>query len=333
MLSKREISPPNDSGAALISSMLIVSLMAIVALSIVESVRFASRLSINLETREQAQLYAIGAETFAKESVGNFWVPGQDRQPAVEQWVGQPFFFPIDSGGIQGEAKDGANCFNLNSLVSQGEGVDRVTNPVTLAEFTRLLRHLDMLDSEASALATATADWIDSDQVAGFSGAEDPFYGALDTPYRTAGGAMVEPSEIKRVRGMSLPLYERIRPHICTRPTLEVQAVNMNTLRAWNAPLLAAILDEEMAVSDALEIIEARPAGGFSDIAEIAESPQIRDLELDDEVLGRLGIKSRYVDLTVQVRYRDVFLDMISSLQIDETGDITTLSRRYGSAE
>ncbi|MEM7767126.1 MAG: PilX N-terminal domain-containing pilus assembly protein, partial [Pseudomonadota bacterium] len=53
---------PTDRGAALITAMLIVSLMSVVALSLVDTVRFAARLSINLESREQAQLYAIGAE-------------------------------------------------------------------------------------------------------------------------------------------------------------------------------------------------------------------------------------------------------------------------------
>ncbi|MEM7767981.1 MAG: type II secretion system minor pseudopilin GspK, partial [Pseudomonadota bacterium] len=273
------------------------------------------------------------AEELAKGSVRSFWVPGQDRQPALEAWVGQPFYFPIDGGTIQGEAKDGANCFNLNSLVRTEEGSGLIANPDTIAEFIRLLTHLDVIETEATGIATAAADWIDGDNIAGFSGAEDDYYGALETPYRTAGGAMVEPSEIKWVRGVTGDLYTRIRPYICTRPTIAPSVLNLNTLRDWQVPLMAALLGEDVDVSDAVELLEERPVSGFLEASEIAALQPIIDLDLQDGLVERLGIRSAYIDLNVQVRYKDVFLDMISSLQIGETGDITTLSRRYGSVE
>ncbi len=324
---------PREQGAALVSAMLIVSLMAVVALSLVESVRFASRLSLNLEAREQAQLYAVGAEQLARGSVRSFWVAGQDRQPALEAWLGQPFYFPIEGGAIQGEAKDGANCFNLNSLVASGEDGAQVANEATQAEFVRLMGHLDVIDSEAQAIATATTDWIDSDSDAGFSGAEDDYYGALEPPFRTAGGLMVEPSEIRRIRGMTGDIYTRLRPFICTRPSLEPSRLNLNTLRDWQLPLVAAILGEETDISDAESLLGERPAGGFMEAREFRELDSVAAMELEDAVLERFGVQSDYVDLSVQVRYRKVYLNMVSSLQIGETGDMTTLSRRYGSVE
>lgn len=322
-----------DQGAALVSAMLIVSLMAVVALSLVEQVRFAARLSLNLEAREQAQLYAVGAEQLAKGSVRGFWVSGQDRQPALEAWVGQPFYFPIEGGAIQGEAKDGANCFNLNSLVSVGEGTGRTADPGRLAEFIRLMGHLDVAEGEATAIATAAADWIDSDDIAGFSGAEDDYYGALEMPYRTGATLMAEPSEIRRVRGMTAEIYQRLRPFLCARPSLEPSVLNLNTLRDWQVPLMAAILGEEVSVSDAQGLLDERPVSGFMEAREFRELEAVLALDIDDAPLERFGVSSGYVDLAVQVRYKDVFLDMISSLQISETGDITTLSRRYGSVE
>lgn len=322
-----------ERGAALISAMLIVSIMAVVSVSLLETVRFASRLSINLEAREQAQLYAVGAEELAAGSVKAAWVPGQERQPALEAWIRRPFFFPINGGSLQGEARDGANCFNLNSLAMTVEGANRLSNPAMIAEFTRLLTLLGVPASEATAIATATADWIDSDAVAGFSGAEDDYYGALEIPYRTAGGPMADPSEIKRIRGMTTALYGQVRPFLCTRPTLDPSVLNINTLKDWQAPLLAAVLGEGVEAVDALRILEERPVSGFLEQSLIYELPLIVDLDLDALTKERLGLRSRFVDLGVQVSYQGVFLDMISSLQISDTGDITTVSRRYGSEE
>ncbi|MEO0755234.1 MAG: type II secretion system minor pseudopilin GspK, partial [Pseudomonadota bacterium] len=84
---------------------------------------------------------------------------------------------------------------------------------------------------------------------------------------------------------------------------------------------------------DAFRILEERPVSGFLEQSLIYELPLIADLDLDALTKERLGLRSRFVDLGVQVSYQGVFLDMISSLQISDTGDITTVSRRYGSEE
>ena len=56
----------NQSGAALISALLIVSVMSFTALAVIENLRFSMKLTSNLAQREQARLYAIGAEELAK---------------------------------------------------------------------------------------------------------------------------------------------------------------------------------------------------------------------------------------------------------------------------
>jgi len=324
---------PRDAGAALISAMLIVSIMAVVAVSLLETLRSASRLSINLEVREQAQLYAIGAEQYAAGSVKAFWQPGQERQLALDAWIGQPFLFPIPGGTLRGTARDGTHCFNLNSLVRFEDGSGRVANPDTIAEFVRLMGHLDVLDAEATGIATAAADWIDSDQVAGFGGAESDYYGALDDPYRAADGPMVDRTELKQVRGVTPDIYARLAPFLCTHPTEAPATINLNSLTPDGAPLLAAILGDDILLEDAVRIIEERPAGGFPQRALIQDAPLIQALGLDPVILERFDIRSGFVELSVQVSYQSVHLDMLSRLQISDTGDITTLSRRYGSVE
>ena len=321
----------NEHGAALISAMLIVSIMAVVSMTLMETVRYATRLSLNLEAREQAQLYAIGAEELAAGTVSRNWIAGAEQQPAMEVWVGQPFFFPIQDGSIQGSAADHSNCFNLNSLVTTGDGVDTVSNPLAIEMFARLLGLLDVVDGEASSIATATADWIDSDRIAGFGGAEDDFYGALETPYRTAGNAMVDPSELRRIRGINDEIYERIRPFICTLPETELNILNLNTMQPWQSPLLAVYLAPETSATDALRVLEERPVGGFRERAEIPEFSAIAAFNLEPAQLQYFDVRSRFVQLNVQVSYKAVFVEMLSSLQISDTGDITTVSRRFGS--
>jgi general secretion pathway protein K len=135
-----------ELGAALLSALMIVSMMSLVALAVIESLRFSITAATNIEQREQVRLYALGAEQLAistleasiqtrkKLGVGN-----QRRREELDQWTQKPLVFPIDGGMITGRVKDGANCFNLNALVSSDQEGTFVTNSKNVEMFANLL--------------------------------------------------------------------------------------------------------------------------------------------------------------------------------------------------
>ena len=91
-----------DEGAALITALLIVAIMSIVTLAILDSVNFSTRMSYNIAQRDQARLYALGAEQIARAMLKENVKEEKDRYPVLDAWTRSPMIFPIDGGSIEG---------------------------------------------------------------------------------------------------------------------------------------------------------------------------------------------------------------------------------------
>lgn len=324
-----------EQGSALVTALVLVALMSVVAIAIMDTVRFATRVSVNVAAREQARLYAIGAEQLAAGTLAELRADGAigEAYPALDLWVRTPVEYPIPGGSISGRVIDGGNCFNLNSLVVDQEGL-LIAQPRAAAELARTLALSGIGVSEAERLSAVITDWIDSDSRPGFGGAEDPFYVTRDPPYRTPGQYMTDVSELKLMRGVSPEIYAAVRPYVCVRPNALPSVLNLNTLELWQAPLLASVLGEEFDAASAERFLSDRPVAGFGGIDEALSSPL---LSLNDErrtaLSRRLALASNYYDLKVTVRYREAVIRLSATLQIASTGNITTVSRHYGSME
>ncbi len=321
-----------EQGAALVSALLIVSLMAIAALAMLETVRFSVRVSINLSDREQARLYAIGAEELAGVSIQQMRQTGTGTFPLLDDWTRQPFTFPIESGLIRASVRDGANCFNLNGVVTLAEDGGLVSDPVNQRRFAALMTELGVPRGEAEALAAALADWIDSDDFSGFGGAEDDFYTSLEVAYRTPGELMADVSELRLVRGFTPQLVSALAPLVCVRRTTELSPLNLNTLERHHAPLLAAYLGSEQGSLLAAQLIEERPVGGFDTPEAFFSLPQFESQPVADEARGLYGLVSSSYELLVSVDYREARVEMTSVMVILDDGDVITQSRSFGSA-
>lgn len=323
---------PHERGGALVTALVLVALMSAVAIAIMDTVRFASRASVNLAAREQARLYALGAEQLAAGTIASLRsTTSGEGFPALDEWVRTPVEYPITEGTIAGEVGDGANCFNLNSLVTDLDGV-LVANPAMMSELSRLLTLYGLNPAQADELSATIADWIDSDNRPGFGGAEDPYYVTRNPPYRTPGQLLVDISELKLMRGVTADIYQVIHPVLCARPTTAPSRYNVNTLQMWQAPLMAAALGERVDVSVVERFLTDRPLVGFYSLAEALVSPSLTRVRLDPaNAAERFSLASEYYDLRVTVTYREAAIHLTALLQISPTGTITTASRHYGS--
>ncbi len=291
--------PKHEEGAALLTVLLIVAVMAVLAAAALERLKIGTRLTANGGAIEQARAYAMAAETLARFRIGDLIQADPNRTTLAGNWAGQATNFPIDGGLATARLDDGGNCFNLNSLVDKAQDGVLLARPVAIMQFARLMTLVDVPGRDADALANATADWIDSDATPLPGGAEDIAYANGRTPYLPANTLMADTSEWRAVAGVTPGLYARVRPFICALPVTDLTALNVNTLRRGQAPLLAAIVPT-LDVSRAAAIVEARPATGWDSLGTFWSLPQLAASEAQVG-RGQARLNTRWFNLSLNI--------------------------------
>jgi general secretion pathway protein K len=291
--------PEHEEGAALLTVLLIVAVMAVLAAAALERLKIGTRLTANGAAIEQARAYAMAAETVARFRIGDLIQSDPNRTTLAGDWAGQPTNFPIDGGQATARLDDGGNCFNLNSLVDKAQDGVLIARPAAITQFARLMTLLDVPGRDAESLANATADWIDSDVARLSGGAEDIAYANGRTPYLPANTIMADTSEWRAVAGVTPGLYARVRPFICALPVTDLTTLNVNTLRRDQAPLLATIVST-LDVSRAAAIVEARPAAGWASLATFWSLPQLAASEANAG-RGQVKLNTRWFTLALNV--------------------------------
>lgn len=255
---------PRERGAALLSVLLLVAVMAVIAAVMLERLNLAVRLAGNGQAMTQARLYATSAESLAMARIKALVDTSQERTVDRTGLLGRDFPLPMPRGQILARVDDAGNCFNLNSLVeADAEGTLRL-RVVGLNQMRALMKGLAIPDAEAAIISDSIADWIDSDNAPAPNGAEDDSYQGRSVPYRTSGHLIGDVSEIRAVRGMTPQFYERLRPWLCALPGADLSPVNVNTLRPDQALLLTMIAPAALPVDRARGLLAARPPLGWA---------------------------------------------------------------------
>ena len=248
----------SERGAALLTVLLLVAVIAVIAAGALERLRVSTRLAANTVALDRARGFAYAAEAMAVQRVSSLLAQAGDRVTLAGGWSDRPFGVPIPGGVATARVVDGGNCFNLNGLVLRGPDGSLAANGLALLQFTRLMRLLRVPDG--GSIAPAVADFIDSDDSALPGGAEDGAYRGQ----RTAGTLLADPSELRAVRGVTDEAYRLLRPWVCTLPMAQASAINVNTLLPEQAPLLAMLLPDTMGVEQARGLLMRRPPLGYA---------------------------------------------------------------------
>lgn len=253
----------NERGAALLTVLLLVAVIAVMAAASLEKLRLATRLAGNAAQIEQARSFAEAGEALALSKVDQLLGASPDRVTLAGGWSNTPFGLPLPGGAATARVTDGGNCFNLNSLVMPVTPGVYASNPPARIQFARLMRLLQVPAQVAEQVAAGASDWIDTDADQQVMGAEDGAYLGHDPAYRTAGTLMADPSELRAVAGVTPELYAQLRPWLCTLPVAETTAINVNTVTPEQAPLLA-MLSETASVEAVRAALLKRPAEGWA---------------------------------------------------------------------
>ncbi len=315
-------------GMALLTVLLLVAVMAVVAVAILDDVRFSVRRTTNAETQAQAQWYAAGAESLARRQIADLVKADPARTPLEPRWNGRVLEFPVEEGMIRAVITDGQACFNLNSLVF-GQNEDLFPRPEATTQFVALGAALGLSRARMAAAAAALTDWMDNDAEASPGGAEDARYAGLSTPYRTGGVMLADVSEMRAVANMDDALYRRLRPYVCALPATTQTTLNINTLSPAEAPLLVMLTRGALGLQGARAAIAARPALGWSSVDAFWSQPALKGFTPDDETRGQVSLSTRYFDLRVDIDYGGAHAVRTALIHAAPDGGVRTVIRRW----
>lgn len=327
----RLLKSKDERGSVLLTVLLIVTVLSVTAVAMMDDLRFAIRRAANVQEQAQAQLYALGAEQFAIETLAKAGRAFRDRSPLMDRFANGPLVFTLDEGAIEAHMADGSNCFNLNSVVT-GE-TRLIADEESVHVYQQLLKALDFSDVEQERLANALVDWIDTDGRPVPRGAEDYHYQGLKPPYRAANTLLAETSELRAIRGYTPETYLRLRRHVCARPTTDRLALNVNTLREGDEPLLVMVMGDKLSLTEARAIIEARPPDGYRSLEAFWQQDGFAGKAPNDEQQALVSLKTRFYELKLHVAYSRAYVSLSSLLEQRAQGGLTVISRRYGATE
>jgi general secretion pathway protein K len=203
-------------GVALVMAVLIMALATILATEVGFKGYLDQRRTMNAFSLDQSFEIALGGEAWASDVLRRDKMQSPDHDDFTEEWATPIPPIPLDDmGEFEGQLEDLQGRFNLNSLVTfDNSGVGIIDDNAV----KRLARLLEVLELEPK-WAGFIADWIDSDNNAGFpDGAEDPVYTNLSPPYRTANMPITRASELLAMPEFGAERYRKLAPFVTALP-------------------------------------------------------------------------------------------------------------------
>lgn len=312
-----------QTGAALITALLVVALASTVAVAMTSRQQLDIRRTENVLRHDQGMLFARGGEMWAMSILQRDLDADRegDRKDSLdEDWARKLPETLIDNGVISGEIIDLQGRFNLSNLrtpdatpdTQNQAGQGQQPQDPQLENFIRLLRALE-LDER---IAQAVLDWIDSDSETRFpDGAEDSHYLGQEPAYRSANRPLTHVSELRLIRGIDARAYELLAPHLSTLP--DPTTVNVNT--ATRAVLMS--LHEQIDATIAEKITEERENSPFVTVDAFIKL--VDDLtaakESQAEILKPLiGVTSHYFQSRADVRTGRSHIILHSTMRRDD---------------
>ncbi|HEC85905.1 MAG TPA: general secretion pathway protein GspK [Thioploca sp.] len=272
-----------QQGVALITALLVVALATIAAVAMTARQQLDIRRTANVINGEQAYMYALGVESWAKRILLR---DGKNNQidSLNDIWATQLPPLPIPGGTIQAQLEDLQGRFNLNNLVQAHQA-----SPEDMVLFERLLRVLELEPT----LAQAVVDWIDNDMDTQIpNGAEDNTYLAKTPAYRTSNMPFCSPSEIRLLAGFDNDSYQKLLPYISTLASRT--PINVNTAPL---PVLMALV-EGLTEKEATTLIADREVKPFESVQDFLIHNALAGLKVDGK---NLATSSRYFMFTAKV--------------------------------
>ena len=306
----------SERGAVLLTTLLVMSLMATIAVEMLDDVRFGVRRTANIQAAAQADAYAQAAQDFAKTYLEAQLKTAEPAQLAQFLKTRPTTVLPFEGGTMTLTLSDRGSCI---SLAAVGTSTGR-------RQFRRLLLALGLDQQTAANLTSALVDWTDEDSQVLPGGAEDYVYLAADPPYRTSNTTISSITELRALAGMDEALYQKLRPFVCARPAGSATSVNVNGLLPNQAPVLAAMMGD-YALPGARTALQ-NTAGVYT-AQTFAASPAMQGLDLNDADINALSYETNLIGIEARIVYQSI--QRVVSMEFEISNKrAAQISRRYG---
>ena len=291
----------NERGAVLLTTLLIMSVMAVLAIIMVEDILLAVKRTAHIQSEAQAEWYMDGASDYTEVFLEGALQIDDPSRINSRLREGVNGLFPIEEGAISLSIRDSSNCLSL-LLLTQEDGVDILALLFeTLGWEPPIARHH----------AARLRDWVDADEIPqAQNGAEDFFYLGLPKPHRAANTPFSNVFEMRALGLFEPREFAFLRPFICARKPdvpgslVAPSQINLNTLTNEQAPLLAVVLGSAEHLQLAQELIANRPPAGWLDLDAFWSAPTLEEFDQSDaysEIL--LGVEPNHIWVDVAVSY------------------------------
>lgn len=295
-------------GVALITALLVVSLVTVIAVAMATRQHIDVRLTGNLVHGEQAYAYALAAESWARVILRRD-DNQSDHDSLDEDWATALPPIAVEGGQVSGKIEDLQGRFNINNLIKQ----DGKVSEADVAYFRRLLEILKL----EPALTDALLDWIDVDIDVRFpDGAEDENYLSGSIPYRAANRPLVSTSELRLVAGFDQNTVQLLEPYVTALPARTL--INVNTA----SPVVLLAMNKDFTQSDVDALITGRGKTGYATVQAFMGQDALAGRELAEPV----DVRSHYF-----LVHTDVIIGEgqahLESLLVRDKGKTRVLSR------
>jgi general secretion pathway protein K len=302
-----------QAGVALLTALLIVAIATVAAVAMAARQQLDIRRTGNVLDADQAYLFTLGVESWAKEILARDRRDGEIDHPE-EDWATILPPIAVEGAVVAGRIEDLQGRFNLNNLVdTEGKASED-----DVQRFRRLLAALELDEG----LADAVVDWVDSDIDPRFpNGAEDSVYLGLTPPYRAANALMESPSELLLVNGFTREIYDTLAPYVGTLPART--AVNVNTA---SAPVLVA-LTEGITESDAAQLIDERGDKGYQTVDDFLAHPLLKERR---QTITNISVSTSYFMIYANSRFERSKVDLHSLVARSADARVRVVRRSQG---
>jgi len=268
-----------EKGVALILAIMAVFLLSVAVLNTKAGVDLAQEIAVSAAQETRAFYLARSGLALVREALAedDSKVDSYQDDWAAANRMGA---IPIaDIGWAIGQVADEEGKFNVLDLVNEDGETDEDSNAAAL-RLEDLLEILGLPQSRAVEIVDSLIDWMDFDGSVTGSGAEEPYYSALASPYSCANAKPPSLEDLALVKGIGPVLLHSGEGEV---PSLEkfltvhgekkggdkFRRINLNTAPLEVIMALSPEIDERLAE----EIIESRVSEPFDNPTEVKDVP------------------------------------------------------------
>ena len=315
----------NKPGVVLISTLLIVMVMAIISTQISKIFFLSIQRDSYIDFKNHSLQLLLSSEKEAIQSIQKEIVSSNQKLTNKNPVLNQSYFFSNELATIQVDVSDASNCFNLNSIfIKTGDGLQIKKDNKEWLE--RLLRLKGFEAPKIESFIDQLIDWVDPDNQPLNFGAENYFYiGPLSpinqyTPKRLLSNL----SEIKNFPALDQIDFNKISNNLCVLPGISNQLINVNTLNNTHKNLIASFFDEENLEFIESQILDA-PENGYDSANEFAKKIT-QSASWPSQVLS---INSKTLLISSKI-YNQTFSNQLDSLVIlEDSNSAKVLNRDF----